>query len=594
MATGSGDASASHRAVCRQNNSWLRSVEAAIIRQRHDASPPNTIERPRPYCCTATIGNTAPPEADAAASTTAPGRALPSGAAVASAGSAAHFRRVSSPDAPSRMIGCVSPSGVTTRPLAGARSPATVARRPAAALVEFHRQNRFERRAHQPPLRERAAAGHEQAAAALGDEVGEHRPPIAREGGALDVRHDDGIVGIEIFAPGREACGQRGGTAALRLNQEGIAAVDVPALPNDGIDLEPRVGRPGPPDERVLEPGRALDDQQAALAAGRAHHHAACVVLGDGLSVRGGDFHGVHGRLPRVGKHGEPLLDRRPVGGRNHAAAFEQFPAGQDAQLKGIAPEPAADRRHLQVDGRVLEALLPRRDPEDFAIAQPAGGSDADREHGPGRDGVAGASGRRRRSGVAAVRQHDDAGHPLAAEAFADRRQPAGQVALVRARRQRVDRRRLDGVADGEQLRAELLRQQGQQVEAQQRGRARDPGVAVGIRHAHAARDVDEHGHDLIAIAGRRPQRNGTEQHEQQRDERGGAEPDEHGALRLRERRERAAVRGEHGGRQGKRGEHRQPPGRERREMHREGQPQSGQGCLRFPSALKYRSTCCW
>src|SRR6476646_9756800 len=37
------------RAACRQNSSWLRSVEAASMRQRQDASPPNTIERPLPY-----------------------------------------------------------------------------------------------------------------------------------------------------------------------------------------------------------------------------------------------------------------------------------------------------------------------------------------------------------------------------------------------------------------------------------------------------------------------------------------------------------------------------------------------------------------
>src|SRR5580765_6314306 len=47
--TGSGDDCDNQRAACRQNSSWLRSVEAASMRQRQDASPPNTIERPLPY-----------------------------------------------------------------------------------------------------------------------------------------------------------------------------------------------------------------------------------------------------------------------------------------------------------------------------------------------------------------------------------------------------------------------------------------------------------------------------------------------------------------------------------------------------------------
>src|SRR5581483_1902432 len=48
MATGSGEGRASHRAACRQKNSWVRSIEADIIFHRHDASPANTIERPWP------------------------------------------------------------------------------------------------------------------------------------------------------------------------------------------------------------------------------------------------------------------------------------------------------------------------------------------------------------------------------------------------------------------------------------------------------------------------------------------------------------------------------------------------------------------
>src|SRR5581483_4557615 len=55
-ATGSGVADASQRAACLQKNSCVRSFDDSIIFHRHDASPANTIDRPRPYRCTATTG----------------------------------------------------------------------------------------------------------------------------------------------------------------------------------------------------------------------------------------------------------------------------------------------------------------------------------------------------------------------------------------------------------------------------------------------------------------------------------------------------------------------------------------------------------
>src|SRR5437870_1447228 len=94
-ATGSGDVVASQRAACRQNSSWLRSVDDASMRQRHDASPPKIIARPWPYRWTATTGKVPPSGDDTTASTDAPGRGGPNGADAASAGRAAHFARVS-------------------------------------------------------------------------------------------------------------------------------------------------------------------------------------------------------------------------------------------------------------------------------------------------------------------------------------------------------------------------------------------------------------------------------------------------------------------------------------------------------------------
>ena len=135
--------------------------------------------------------------------------------------------------APMRMIGCVSPSAVT-RQLVVRRPIAPVSTRradqAAAAIVQLHRQHFFERRAGQAALRERPAAEHEQAAAALGDEVGRHRQLRAREEVGFDVRDDERVVGEELLAPRREAAGQRRRAAGARLDEERVLAVVVLAL----------------------------------------------------------------------------------------------------------------------------------------------------------------------------------------------------------------------------------------------------------------------------------------------------------------------------------------------------------------------------
>ena len=66
------------------------------MRQRHEASPVKTIDRPSPKRCTATSARGVPPGPLVTASTLAPGRGPPSGVMAASAGTASHRFRVSS------------------------------------------------------------------------------------------------------------------------------------------------------------------------------------------------------------------------------------------------------------------------------------------------------------------------------------------------------------------------------------------------------------------------------------------------------------------------------------------------------------------
>ena len=140
------------------------------------------------------------------------------------------------------MIGCVSPSAVSVSLLcagmvAGVSDGAHEA---AAAIVQLHRQHFFERRAGQAALRERAAAEHEQAAAALGDEVGRHRELRAREEVAFDVRDDQRVVGDTAARAVRgKAGGERRRAAATRLHEERVLAVAVLALARHRVDFEP-------------------------------------------------------------------------------------------------------------------------------------------------------------------------------------------------------------------------------------------------------------------------------------------------------------------------------------------------------------------
>ena len=197
--------------------------------------------------------------------------------------------RVSSGDAPIRMIGWASPSRVSTTPVVPAPQIADRATRARAAapIVELHRQHFFERRARQAALRERSAAEHQQAAAALGDEVGGHRQLRAREEIAFDVGDDERVVGVQIFAARRKSARQRRGAAAAGLDEE-----TCPGRRRSCPCASPSRSRgpDRPPSARVMKlcsnPGAPSITQQPALAAGGADEHAAAVVLGDRLAHR--------------------------------------------------------------------------------------------------------------------------------------------------------------------------------------------------------------------------------------------------------------------------------------------------------------------
>src|SRR3970282_190445 len=104
------------------------------------------------------------------------------------------------------------------------------------------------------PLRERArAAEHDQAAAALLDEVRDHAELIAGERARLDAAEDQAAIREQLFARLREAAEQ----------VLGIVHVDPEVLVVGGAlerdDLEVQIVGDGAADELHLEPRLALE-----------------------------------------------------------------------------------------------------------------------------------------------------------------------------------------------------------------------------------------------------------------------------------------------------------------------------------------------
>ncbi len=116
-------------------------------------------------------------------------------------------------------------------------------------------------------------ADDQEAAAALGNEISHHRQLRALEKVALDVGDDEGVVRVQILAARRETPGQGRGTRGGGLHEERVLPIAVLSLAADRVELQARVGRPRALHEAVLEPRRALDDQDPALAAGRIDEH---------------------------------------------------------------------------------------------------------------------------------------------------------------------------------------------------------------------------------------------------------------------------------------------------------------------------------
>ena len=317
-------------------------------------------------------------------------------------------------------------------------------------------------------------------------------------------------------------------------------------------------------EERVLVAGRALDQQQAAAPPGRLDQHAAGVVLAGDLAGSHRHRQLVDRRRARIRRHREHRVHGRPVGGSDTADVDRPAVGGQ-GHLERLAAVAGAERRHVDVDGRIGEPRLPRRHRHHLAVAGDGRRPDADgedrRRRGVAQQIVA-------EGGVAAVGDQDDAAQRAAAIALGDRGQRPADVGAAGRGLQPAEIAGRHAVAEGPHLGAE----RGSQCRDQRLGGAARPlqaGRTVGIGDPHAPRHVDEDRHDPVAGRHRRhqahrPQHCRHQQHQRQRPQPGQQPP--------RPRRDRGAGVGVPGQGQARREHEHVAPDRQRYgEPHRLG-----------------------
>ena len=162
------------------------------------------------------------------------------------------------------------------RASAGPRAARSTGAAPRAGCVELDRQHFGDRRAGPAAFGKRpAAAEHQQAAAALADEVGQHPELIGRERRGLDAAEDDRAIREQLFARLREAADQLVGAADVEPQ------VLVFGRPLQDDDLQVLVVLDGAADELHFEARLALEVEHLLAAVGDLDERVAHVVLRD-------------------------------------------------------------------------------------------------------------------------------------------------------------------------------------------------------------------------------------------------------------------------------------------------------------------------
>ena len=160
---------------------------------RHRSPTSSAAARPRPNGCTTSAGRAAPPAVSTSASTEAPGLIASTRLSERKPGIATSRVSSSCSFARTRTHGCSQPSRVSFRCNGCVFTSA-------GAAIEIHGQQLPDRRAGVATFAERTlAAQHQQAAAALADELLQQRQLILREERGFDVVENDRVIAIQIL-----------------------------------------------------------------------------------------------------------------------------------------------------------------------------------------------------------------------------------------------------------------------------------------------------------------------------------------------------------------------------------------------------------
>ena len=426
---------------------------------------------------------------------------------------------------------------------------------------QLQREHGLHGRRPEPAARERAGAHDQQTSPPLGNERRRALDPRRAQPLRLDVPENDRVVAEQRLARGRKPAGQRRGAVGGALDVEGGFAQVVAAFVDHRVDRDAGIAAEGPLQEGVLVAGPALDQQHAPGPAGGRHEHAAHVVLRHRLARGDGDLDGVEGRALRRGRHRHDGPGDGAVARRTHRHHPHEAAVLEHADLERLRPEPVADGREGEVDGRPGGHRAAGAQVEHLAVARGLGGADAHREDGRRRRrGGGGSAG----AGVGAVGHQHDAGQPAVRVARPDLGEGARQIAPARlgAHGREVDR--LEPFADAPRLDPHVAAERGNQTVADRGHRRVEAARAVGVGDAHAARPVEEHREHRTA-GGRRLHPYGPGEHDEDEQEDGQPQSDQHRPARPRER-PRAAPHG--GGGEGRGQPQRHPPRPRRGETH--------------------------
>ena len=364
--------------------------------------------------------------------------------------------------------------------------------------VELDRQHFGDRRAGPTAFGEGAAAAeHQQAAAALVHEVGEHPELLGREGRRFDAAEDDRAIGKQLFAGLGKSADQLLGTADAQPQVLVLRRSLQHGHEEIGVVLD------GAPQKFHFEARLALHVKHALLPVEDLDEGIARVVLGHLLAALRLDLELEESRAGIGGGEADANDRRLAVWRQRHILGAQDSSLVLHAQRDGLPAVPGLRDDDVDRERRTFERRPGRFHPRDLDVVREVLLADTDRKHRDGarfqaRQRLVEAHVRR----VGAVGHHDEPRERQPRELVARPVEGLPQmgrraaVLEVRGARQAIGGRR-----EAEEPQHEALRQR---VEERTVGLSElvlheiGTRLVVAIRDGHAAGVVDDHAEEVL------------------------------------------------------------------------------------------------